>query len=207
MSTISLRDEQGSEVARGAPGELCVRGPQVMQGYWQREDESKQAFFDGGWFRTGDIAREGDGGYFFLLDRRKDMILVSGFNVFPNEIEDVVALHPGVLEAAAVGVPDDKTGEAIRLVVVKKDPALTADDLRAHCRTQLTGYKQPKRSSSSATACRRRRWARSCVASCAESAGAGKTEAERSFCGGPRGTGAWRLAGHFGQSGSFPWVL
>ena len=141
---ISLRDEQGAEVAPGAPGELCVRGPQVMQGYWQRENESKQAFFDGGWFRTGDIAREGDGGYYYLLDRRKDMILVSGFNVFPNEIEDVVAMHPGVLEAAAVGVPDDKTGEAIRLVVVKKDPALTVDDLRAHCRTQLTGYKQPK---------------------------------------------------------------
>ena len=141
---ISLRDEQGREVARDEPGELCVRGLQVMQGYWQRPEETAAAFFDGGWFRTGDIAREGEGGYYYLLDRRKDMILVSGFNVFPNEIEDVVAMHPGVLEAAAVGIPDDKTGEAIKLVVVKKDPALSADDLRAHCRTQLTGYKQPR---------------------------------------------------------------
>ena len=142
---ISLRDEQGQPVPIGEPGELCVRGVQVTSGYWQRDDETAQAFFEGGWFRTGDIAKRGEGGYLFLLDRRKDMILVSGFNVFPNEIEDVVAMHPGVLEAAAVGMPDDKTGEAIKLVVVRKDPALTEDDLRAHCRQLLTGYKQPKR--------------------------------------------------------------
>jgi long-chain acyl-CoA synthetase len=141
---VSLRNEAGEEVPIGEPGELCVRGLQVTTGYWQRDDETEQAFFADGWFRTGDIAKRGEGGYLFLLDRRKDMILVSGFNVFPNEIEDVVSLHPGVLEAAAIGVPDEKTGEAVKLVVVRKDPALTADDVRAHCREQLTGYKQPR---------------------------------------------------------------
>ncbi len=141
---ISLRNEQGDVVARGEPGELCVRGFQVTSGYWQRDDETAQAFFSDGWFRTGDIAKADATGYLFLLDRRKDMILVSGFNVFPNEIEDVVAMHAGVLEAAAVGVPDEKTGEAVKLVIVRKDPALTVEDLRAHCRAQLTGYKQPK---------------------------------------------------------------
>ncbi len=142
---ISLRNEQGDVVAAGEPGEICVRGPQVTSGYWQRDAENAEAFFDGGWFRTGDIARADEQGYLFLLDRRKDMILVSGFNVFPNEIEDVVAMHPGVLEAAAVGMPDEKTGEAVKLVIVRKDPALTEESLRAHCRQHLTGYKQPRR--------------------------------------------------------------
>ena len=141
---LSLRDEEGNEVTIGEPGELCVRGLQVTSGYWQRPDETQSAFFADGWFRTGDIAKRGEGGYLFLLDRRKDMILVSGFNVFPNEIEDVVAMHPGVLEAAAIGVPSEKTGEAVKLVVVRRDPALTEDDVRAHCREMLTGYKQPK---------------------------------------------------------------
>jgi long-chain acyl-CoA synthetase len=141
---ITLRNEQGELVTLDEPGELCVRGFQVTSGYWQRDDETAQAFFAGGWFRTGDIAKADADGYLFLLDRRKDMILVSGFNVFPNEIEDVVALHTGVLEAAAVGVPDDKTGEAVKLVIVRRDPALSIEDLRAHCRAQLTGYKQPK---------------------------------------------------------------
>lgn len=141
---ISLRDESGREVALGEPGELCARGPQMTTGYWRQEAETAQAFFPGGWFRTGDIAKADAQGYFFLLDRRKDMILVSGFNVFPNEIEDVAAMHPGVLEAAAVGVPDEKCGEAVRLVVVRRDPALSEEDLRAHCRKNLTGYKQPK---------------------------------------------------------------
>lgn len=141
---ISLRDEQGREVAPGEPGELCARGHQVTSGYWQRDDETRAAFFEGGWFRTGDIAKRGAGDYLFLLDRRKDMILVSGFNVFPNEIEDVVAMHTGVLEAAAIGIPDDKCGEAVKLFVVRRDPGLTEEDLRAHCRTHLTGYKQPK---------------------------------------------------------------
>ncbi|MBW8366852.1 MAG: AMP-binding protein, partial [Arenimonas sp.] len=141
---ITLRDDQGVEVPVGEAGELCARGPQMTTGYWQQEEETRHAFFEGGWFRTGDIARVDENGYYFLLDRRKDMILVSGFNVFPNEIEDVVALHPGVLEAAVVGMPDEKCGEAVRLVVVRKDPALTEADLRAHCRQHLTGYKQPK---------------------------------------------------------------
>jgi long-chain acyl-CoA synthetase len=116
----------------------------MTTGYWQQTGESNDAFFEGGWFRTGDIAKVDEQGYYFLLDRRKDMILVSGFNVFPNEIEDVVAMHPGVLEAAVVGMPDEKCGEAVRLVAVRKDPALTEDDLRSHCRKHLTGYKQPK---------------------------------------------------------------
>lgn len=141
---ITLRDENGNVVPMGEPGELCARGPQMTTGYWQQTGESNDAFFEGGWFRTGDIAKVDEQGYYFLLDRRKDMILVSGFNVFPNEIEDVVAMHPGVLEAAVVGMPDEKCGEAVRLVAVRKDPALTEDDLRAHCRKHLTGYKQPK---------------------------------------------------------------
>jgi len=141
---ISLRDEQGNVVPMGEPGELCARGPHMTTGYWQQVDETKNAFFEGGWFRTGDIAKVDEQGYYFLLDRRKDMILVSGFNVFPNEIEDVVAMHSGVLEAAVVGMPDDKCGEAVKLVVVRKDPALSEEDLRTHCRKHMTGYKQPK---------------------------------------------------------------
>ncbi|MGB0133120.1 AMP-binding protein [Dokdonella sp.] len=141
---ISLRDESGQIVPTGEPGELCARGPQMTKAYWNQPEETRNAFFDGDWFRTGDIARADEQGYYYVLDRRKDMILVSGFNVYPNEIEDVVGLHPGVLEAAAVGVPDEKCGEAVRLVVVRSDPALSEDDLRAHCRKNLTGYKQPK---------------------------------------------------------------
>jgi len=142
---ITLRDDDGNAVPMGEPGELCARGPHMTTGYWQQPQETRAAFFEGGWFRTGDIARCDAQGYLYLLDRRKDMILVSGFNVFPNEVEDVVALHPGVLEAAVVGMPDEKCGEAVRLVVVRKDPALSEEDLRAHCRKHLTGYKQPKR--------------------------------------------------------------
>ncbi len=141
---ISLRDEQGNEVPMGESGELCARGPHMTTGYWRQPQETREAFFEDGWFRTGDIAKVDEQGYYYLLDRRKDMILVSGFNVFPNEIEDVVALHPGVLEAAVVGVEDEKSGEAVRLIVVRKDPALSEDDLRAHCRKNLTGYKQPR---------------------------------------------------------------
>ena len=141
---ITVRDEQGVRVPLGEPGELCVRGLQVTTGYWQRDNVTEQAFFEGDWFRTGDIAKADAEGYLYLLDRRKDMILVSGFNVYPNEIEDVVALHPGVLEAAAVGICDEKTGEAVRLVVVRKDSSLDAESLRVHCRKFLTAYKQPK---------------------------------------------------------------
>ena len=142
---ISLRDEQGNTVALGEPGELCARGPHMTSGYWQRPEDTGEAFFDGGWFRTGDIAKVDEQGYYYLLDRRKDMILVSGFNVFPNEVEDVVSMHPGVLEAAVVGMPDEKCGEAVRLIVVRKDPSLGEEELRAHCRQHLTGYKQPRR--------------------------------------------------------------
>jgi long-chain acyl-CoA synthetase len=142
---ITLRDEGGNPVPMGEPGELCARGPHMTTGYWQRPEETRDAFFEGGWFRTGDIAKVDEQGYYFLLDRRKDMILVSGFNVFPNEVEDVVSMHPGVLEAAVVGMPDEKCGEAVRLIVVRKDPDLSEEDLRAHCRKYLTGYKQPMR--------------------------------------------------------------
>jgi len=141
---ISLRDEAGSLVAVGEAGELCARGPQITTGYWNQPEETAGAFFAGGWFRTGDIARVDEQGYYYILDRRKDMILVSGFNVYPNEIEDVVAMHPGVLEAAAIGIPDEKCGEAVRLVVVRTDATLTEEALRAHCRQHLTGYKQPR---------------------------------------------------------------
>ncbi|MEO5813594.1 MAG: AMP-binding protein, partial [Rhodanobacter sp.] len=140
---ICLRDADGHLAAPGAQGELCARGPQITSGYWQQPEETRDAFFAGGWFRTGDIAKVDEHGYYFLLDRLKDMILVSGFNVFPNEVEEVVSMHPGVLEAGVVGIPDEKTGEAVRLVVVRKDPALSEDDLRAHCREYLAGYKQP----------------------------------------------------------------
>ena len=142
---ISLRDESGNPVAVGEPGELCARGPHMTAGYWRQPEETREAFFEGGWFRTGDIARVDEQGCYFLLDRRKDMILVSGFNVFPNEVEDVVAMHPGVLEAAVIGMPDEKCGEAVRLIVVRKDPALGEEDLRAHCRQNLAGYKQPRK--------------------------------------------------------------
>jgi hypothetical protein len=125
-------------------GELCVRGPQVMKGYWQRPDETAKVLTADGWLHTGDMAKMDANGFFYIVDRKKDMILVSGFNVYPNEIEDVIAQMPGVLEVAAVGVPDDKSGEAVKVVVVKKDPALTSDDVKAHCRTNLTGYKQPR---------------------------------------------------------------
>ena len=142
---ITLRDEDGNLVAQGEAGEICARGPHMTTGYWQQPAETRDAFFDGGWFRTGDIAKVDGQGYYFLLDRRKDMILVSGFNVFPNVVEDVVSLHPGVLEASVVGVPDEKCGVAVRLIVVRKDPDLSEEDLRAHCRQFLTGYKQPTR--------------------------------------------------------------
>ena len=115
-----------------------------MKGYWNRPDETDKVLSADGWLRTGDIARMDEQGYFYIVDRKKDMILVSGFNVYPNEIEDVVALMPGVLEVAAIGVPDEKSGEAVKLVIVKKDPALSEEAVRAHCRTELTGYKQPR---------------------------------------------------------------
>jgi long-chain acyl-CoA synthetase len=140
----SIQDDNGNHLAMGEIGELCLRGPQVMKGYWQRPEETAKVLTSDGWLHTGDIAKMDEKGYFFIVDRKKDMILVSGFNVYPNEIEDVVAQHPGVLEVAAVGVPDEKSGEAVKIVVVKKDPSLTAEMLKAHCRANLTGYKLPK---------------------------------------------------------------
>jgi long-chain acyl-CoA synthetase len=141
---VVLRDDAGKDVPLGQPGEICVRGPQVMAGYWNRPDETAKVMTPDGFFMTGDIGVMDEKGYVKIVDRKKDMILVSGFNVYPNEIEAVVAMHPGVLECAAVGVPDEKSGEAVKLFVVKRDPSLTPDALLAFCRTQLTGYKMPR---------------------------------------------------------------
>ena len=141
---VCIRDDDGAFLAVGEVGELCVRGPQVMKGYWNRPEETAKIIDAQGWLHTGDIARMDAQGFFYIVDRKKDMILVSGFNVYPNEIEDVVAMMPGVLEVAAIGVPDEKSGEAVKLVIVKKDPALTEEAVRAHCRNELTGYKQPR---------------------------------------------------------------
>ena len=141
---VAILGGDDKEVPLGEVGEICIRGPQVMKGYWQRPDETDAAFAPGGWFRTGDMGFMNDKGYVKITDRKKDMVLVSGFNVYPNEVEDAIMMHPGVLEVAVIGAPDERAGEVVKAVVVKKDPALTVDDLRAHCRTQLTGYKQPK---------------------------------------------------------------
>ena len=141
---ISIRDDAGTELGIGETGEICVRGPQVTQGYWQRPDETALVLYADGFLRTGDVGYVDEKGYVFLVDRKKDMILVSGFNVYPNEVEDVAALHPGVREVAAVGVPDERSGEAVKLYVIRKDPALDAETLIAHCRKQLTGYKVPR---------------------------------------------------------------
>ena len=139
-----VKDEENRILAQGEIGELCIKGPQVMKGYWQRPAETAQSIDSDGWLHTGDIARMDENGFFFIVDRTKDLILVSGFNVYPNEIEDVMAMMPGVLEVAAVGVLDEKSGEAVKVVIVKKDPNLTADQVKAHAREYLTGYKQPK---------------------------------------------------------------
>ena len=141
---VILRDDEGKVVALGEPGEICVRGPQVMAGYWNRPDETAKVLDKDGWLATGDVGIMDERGFVRIVDRKKDMILVSGFNVYPNEIEAVVVMHPGVLECAAVGVPDAKSGEAVKLFVVKKDPALTAEDVMKHCREHLTGYKCPR---------------------------------------------------------------
>ncbi|MBK7471266.1 MAG: AMP-binding protein [Betaproteobacteria bacterium] len=140
----AILDDDGRPVAVGNVNEICIRGPQVMQGYWNRPDETAKVFTTDGWLRTGDMAVMDEEGQFKITDRKKDMVVVSGFKVFPNEIEDVVMLHPGVLEVAAVGAPDPKSGEAVKIFVVRKDPALTAEALLAHCRKSLTGYKVPK---------------------------------------------------------------
>ena len=141
---IRLLDDDGHEVAAGSPGEIAIKGPQVMAGYWQRPDETAKVMTADGYFRTGDIGVMDERGYFRIVDRKKDMILVSGFNVYPNEVEDVITQMPGVLECAAVGVPDAKAGEAVKVVVVRKDPAVSEADIRAFCEANLTGYKRPK---------------------------------------------------------------
>jgi long-chain acyl-CoA synthetase len=141
---IKLLDDDGNEVAMGDAGEIAIKGPQVMAGYWQRPDETDKVMTADGFFRTGDIGIVDERGYFKIVDRKKDMVLVSGFNVYPNEVEDVVSQLPGVMECAVVGVPDEKSGEAVKLVIVKKDPAMTEANVREFCRANLTGYKQPK---------------------------------------------------------------
>ncbi|MEW5862058.1 MAG: long-chain-fatty-acid--CoA ligase [Pseudomonadota bacterium] len=141
---ITLRDDNDRDVPLGQPGEICIRGPQVMAGYWQRPEETAKVIGPDGFLHTGDIGIMDEKGFVRIVDRKKDMILVSGFNVYPNEIEQVVAMHPGVLEVAAIGVPDPHSGEVPKLFVVKKDPNLTAEELLEFCKEQLTGYKRPK---------------------------------------------------------------
>jgi long-chain acyl-CoA synthetase len=141
---MKLVDDDGHEVPPGQPGEIAIKGPQVMAGYWQRPDETAKVMTADGYFKSGDIGVVDERGYFKIVDRKKDMVLVSGFNVYPNEVEDVVATLDGVMECAVVGVADDKTGEAVKLVIVKKDPALTEEKVREFCHANLTGYKRPK---------------------------------------------------------------
>ena len=141
---ISIRDDDGKEVKRGEPGEICVRGPQVMKGYWQNEEATAETIGEDGFLKTGDIGTLNKGGFLAIVDRKKDMILVSGFNVYPNEIEDVVSLHPDIIEAACIGVPDKKTGEAVKLFVVKSNPSLNEKEIIAYCKENLAAYKIPK---------------------------------------------------------------
>jgi long-chain acyl-CoA synthetase len=141
---IAILDDDGNPVALGQPGEIAIRGPQVMAGYWNRPDETAKAMTPDGFFKSGDVGVMDENGYVKIVDRKKDMILVSGFNVYPNELEGVIASHPGVLECAVIGVPDEHSGEAVKVFVVRKDPELTADQLMDYCKTQFTGYKKPK---------------------------------------------------------------
>jgi long-chain acyl-CoA synthetase len=141
---IAIRDDEGKDQAYGVPGEICIRGPQVMVGYWNRTDETANAITADGFFKSGDVGVMDEFGSIRIVDRKKDMILVSGFNLFPNELEQVVSLHPGVLECAAIGVPDEKSGEAVKLFVVKSDPTLAEDDIASYCRDNFTAYKRPK---------------------------------------------------------------
>ena len=141
---IAILDDAGQPVPLGQPGEIAIRGPQVMAGYWQRPDETAKVMTPDGFFKSGDIGVMDERGYTKIVDRKKDMIIVSGFNVYPNEVEGVVAMHPGVVECAAIGVPDAKSGEAVKVFVVRKDPALTEAELMDFCKQHLTGYKKPK---------------------------------------------------------------
>jgi long-chain acyl-CoA synthetase len=141
---VAIRNEDKQDVKQGEAGEIAIRGPQVMKGYWQRPDETVKVLGPDGFLYTGDIGVMDEKGFVTIVDRKKDMILVSGFNVYPNEIEQVVAMHPGVLECAAIGVPDAHSGEVPKVFVVKKDPNLTEQDVLEHCKKELTGYKRPR---------------------------------------------------------------
>jgi long-chain acyl-CoA synthetase len=141
---VSIRNDKGEELGVGEVGEICVRGPQVMKGYWNLPEETAKTLDRDGWLRTGDMGMMDERGYVRITDRKKDLVIVSGFNVYPNEIEDVIAMHPGVLESAVIGVPDEHSGEAVKVIAVRKDPALTEKALIEHCRKYLTGYKVPK---------------------------------------------------------------
>ena len=141
---VKILDDDGSEVEQGVAGELAIKGPQVMRGYWKRPEDTKNSMTEDGFFKTGDVAIMDEKGFFKIVDRKKDMILVSGFNVYPNEVEDAIVSHPKVLEAAAVGVPNECSGEVVKLFIVPKDDSLTKEDVIAHCRLELTGYKIPK---------------------------------------------------------------
>jgi long-chain acyl-CoA synthetase len=141
---VSIQDDDGNILAQGEVGELCVRGPQVMKGYWQKPEETARVLSSDGWLKTGDVAQMDEKGFIRIVDRLKDMILVSGFNVYPNEIESVIASHEGVLEVGVIGEPNDESGEVVKAVIVKKDPALDAAAVIAHCRERLTGYKVPR---------------------------------------------------------------
>jgi long-chain acyl-CoA synthetase len=140
----AILDDAGAEVALGALGEICIRGPQVMKGYWNKPEETANVFTSDGWLRTGDIGFMNERGYIKLVDRKKDVIVVSGFKVFPNEVEDVVAMHPDVLEVAAIAADDARSGQVVKVVVVKKNPSLTETELMEHCKKNLTSYKMPK---------------------------------------------------------------
>lgn len=141
---ITIKDDDGNTLPQGQPGEICIRGLNVMTGYYNQPEENKKAFTADGFMRTGDIGIMDERGYTKIVDRKKDMILVSGFNVFPNELENVISLCPGVVECAVIGVPDEKQGEAIKVFVVKNDPTLSEDDVHKFCQQNLTGYKRPK---------------------------------------------------------------
>ena len=141
---VSIRDENDEEVPIGSTGELCVKGPQVTPGYWNKPDETDLAFNKEGYFKTGDIAKMDEKGFVYLVDRKKDMIVISGFNVYPNEVEQVIAMHPGVLEVGVIGVLDKNGSECVKACIVKKDPSLKAEEIIAHCKEHLTAYKIPK---------------------------------------------------------------
>jgi long-chain acyl-CoA synthetase len=141
---IAILDDAGQAVPSGQPGEIAIRGPQVMAGYWKRPEETAKVMTADGFFKSGDIGIMDEQGYVRIVDRKKDMILVSGFNVYPNEVEEVIASMPGVLECACIGVPDEHAGEAVKVFIVKKDPALTAEQVIDYCKHELTGYKKPK---------------------------------------------------------------